>query len=87
MRLKRICIGSQSPQRTVVVEKKKNLKYKVYGTNPHRVEELKENVRRETLVVPREEFLRVNFSLFKLYGVCVHVQGHHFQNLYGKLIL
>jgi hypothetical protein len=43
-----------------------NLMDKVYRTNPHTEEELKERIRREILEVSLEE-LQVNFNLFKRY--------------------
>jgi hypothetical protein len=33
--------------------------------NPHTEEELKENIPKDVLEVPREELFRVNFNLFK----------------------
>jgi hypothetical protein len=38
---------------------------KVYRTNPHTEEELKENIRRDILEVPQEELLWMNFNLLK----------------------
>jgi hypothetical protein len=61
------------------------MKDKIYRTNPHPEEELKENIRREILEVPQEELLRVNFNLFKRYRERVHAQGHYFQHLVRSL--
>jgi hypothetical protein len=52
-----------------------NLKNKVYRTDSHTEEELKENIHEEILEVTQEELLWVNINLFKWYRECVHVHG------------
>jgi hypothetical protein len=56
------------------------LKDKVYNNNP-RIEELKENIRREIANIPAEQLQMVQQNLFDLCGECLRVEGQHFQLL------
>jgi hypothetical protein len=54
------------------------LKDKVHKGNP-RMEELKENIRKEIANIPVEQLERVNQNLFCLYKECLYVEGQHFE--------
>lgn len=58
-----------------------NLKNKVYRNNPHTLEELKDNIRREIAAISEEELMRVNGNFLRRCERCVAAQGHHFQHL------
>ncbi|KAJ4451050.1 hypothetical protein ANN_02486, partial [Periplaneta americana] len=57
-----------------------NLENKVYQNNPHMLEELKDNIRREIAEVSKEELVRVNANFLERCDKCVAAQGHHFQH-------
>lgn len=58
-----------------------NLKNKVYASNPHTLEELKQNIRREVEAISVDELMRVNANFLKRCQKCVDTGGHHFQHL------
>jgi hypothetical protein len=57
-----------------------NLKQKVYKTNPHTTEELKENIRNELSAISPGE-LRVITNLVQWCQECARADGDHFQHL------
>lgn len=57
------------------------LKNKVYASNPHTLQELKDSITREIQAISQHELLRVNQNCFRRYRECVRVQGHQFQHL------
>ena len=58
-----------------------NLKNKVYQNNPHTLEELKDNIKREITAIPDEELMPVNRNFLQRCELCMAAQGHHFQHL------
>ena len=56
-------------------------KNKVYQNNPHTLEELKANIRREITAISDEELMRVNRNFLQRCERCVAAQRHHFQHL------
>jgi hypothetical protein len=58
-----------------------SLKDKVCKTNPHTVEELRNNIRREISTVSGEELQRVNNNLFRKCTECIWSGGQHCQHL------
>jgi hypothetical protein len=58
-----------------------SLKDKVYKTNPHTLEELRNNICHEISAVSREELQRVNTSVFHRYTECIRSGGDHFQHM------
>ena len=52
------------------------LKNKVYQNNPHTLDELKVNIRREITAIPDEELMRVNRNFLQRCERCVAAQGH-----------
>jgi hypothetical protein len=57
-----------------------NLKQKVYETNPHTIEEPKENIRNEVSAISPGE-LRVITNLVWRCQECARADGDHFQHL------
>jgi inhibitor of nuclear factor kappa-B kinase subunit alpha len=58
-----------------------NLKQKVYKTNPHTIEELKENIRNEVSAISPSELQRVITNLVRRCQECARADGDHFQHL------
>jgi hypothetical protein len=58
-----------------------NLEQKVYKTNPHTIEELKENVRNEVSAISPGELQRVITNLVRRCQECARPDGDHFQHL------
>lgn len=58
-----------------------NLKNKVYKSNPHTLEELKQNIRTEINAISEAELLRVNGNFLKRCRRCIDEEGRHFQHL------
>ena len=58
-----------------------HLKNKVYATNPHTLEELKESIRREIDYILETELIRVNVHFIKRCQKCVDEGGQHFQHV------
>jgi hypothetical protein len=56
------------------------LKDRVYSSNP-RMEELKENIRKEIANIVAEQLQRINQNIFHRCEECLHVEGQHFQHL------
>ncbi|KAJ9575347.1 hypothetical protein L9F63_025702, partial [Diploptera punctata] len=57
-----------------------SLKDKVYKTNPHTLEELKNNIRNEIRNLTVPELQRVNLNVFTRYHACLTAGGQHFQH-------
>jgi inhibitor of nuclear factor kappa-B kinase subunit alpha len=57
-----------------------NLKQKVYKTNPHTIEELKENIRNEVSTIPPGE-LQVITNLVRRCQECPRADGDYFLHL------
>jgi hypothetical protein len=57
-----------------------SLKEKVYKTNPHTLEELRNNIHCETSAISGEELQRAN-TVFHRYTECIQLGGQHFQHL------
>jgi inhibitor of nuclear factor kappa-B kinase subunit alpha len=58
-----------------------NLKQKVYKTNSHTIEELKENIRNEVSAISPGELQRVITNLVWWCQECARADGDHFQHL------
>jgi hypothetical protein len=54
-------------------------KRQAYKTNPHTLEELRNNICREISTISREKLQRVN--VFLRYTECIGSGGQHFQHL------
>jgi hypothetical protein len=59
----------------------RNLKQKVYKTNPHTIEELKENIRNEVSAISPGELKRVITNLVRRCQEYARADGDHFQHL------
>jgi hypothetical protein len=57
------------------------LKDKTYKTNPHILEQPKNNVRPEISAITGEELHRVDSNVFRRYTECIRSGGQHFQYL------
>ena len=62
-------------------ERLENLKNKVYITNPHTLDELKQNIRKEINVISEAELMRVNANFLRRCRRCIDAEGQHFQHL------
>jgi hypothetical protein len=51
--------------------------HRVYRNNPHTIEELRDNIRREIQNSSEEELLRVNANFMKRCQECLQANGHH----------
>jgi hypothetical protein len=58
-----------------------SLEDKVYKRNPHTLEELRNNIRREAATISGEELQRVNNNAFRRYMECIRSGGQYFQHL------
>jgi hypothetical protein len=58
-----------------------NLKQKVYKTNPHTIEEQKENIRNEVSAISPGELQRVITNLVRRCQECARADGDRFQHL------
>ena len=56
------------------------LKYKMYAMNPHILQELKANIRREIGCISEDELMHVYAHFVKRYQKCVDEGGQHFQH-------
>jgi hypothetical protein len=59
----------------------KKMKDKVYRTNPHTEDELKENIQTGILDIPQEQFLQLNSNLLPQCREGEGVQGQYFLHL------
>jgi hypothetical protein len=57
------------------------LKDKVYGKNPHTLDELKDNIRVKISHITREELRHVAGNIFRKCEACLQAEGHHFKIL------
>ena len=60
-----------------------NLKNKVYKTNPHTLDELKQNIRTQINAILQAELMRVNAYFLRRCRRCrpIDAEGQHFQHL------
>ena len=58
-----------------------HLKNKVYASNPHILEELKDYIRTEINLITEQQLMRVNQSFLSPCRKCVDIGGQHFQHL------
>ena len=56
-------------------------KNKVYKTNSHTLDELKQNIRTEINAISEAELMRVNANFLRRCRRCTDAQGQHFQHL------
>ena len=57
-----------------------NLRNKVYKTNPHTLDELKENIRTEN-AISEAELMGVNANFLRRCRRCIDAEGQNFQHL------
>ena len=57
------------------------LKNKVYKTNPHTLNELKENIQTTIRSIMVEELVHVNNNFLKRCETCIQENGQHIENL------
>ena len=62
-------------------ERLENLKNKVYKTNRHTLNELKQNIRTEINDISETELMRVNANFLRRCLRCIDAEGQHFQHL------
>ena len=58
-----------------------NVKNKVYKTNPHTLDKLKQNIRTEINAISEAELMRVNANFPRRCRICIDAEGQHFQHL------
>ena len=58
-----------------------NLKGKIYETNPHTLEKLKQNIRNENGNITVPQLNHVNQNVFSRYNTYLAEGGRHFQHL------
>ena len=53
----------------------------VYKTNPHTLDELKQNIRTEINAISEAELMRVNANFLRRCRKCIDAEEQHFQHL------